>query len=76
MVTSFTRLSVKDAMTAELNSLEQDGWGIESFKRHENSLHVSMSHGAKQMDIIAYLYIHLIEFSKGGKVIKLIRTNK
>ena len=76
MVTSFTRLSVKDAMTAEIDSLEQDGWGIESFKRLENSLHVSMSHGAKQMDIIAYLYIHLIEFSKGGKVIKLIRTNK
>lgn len=76
MVTSFTRLSVKDAMTAEINSLEQEGWGIESFKRLENSLHVSMSHGAKQMDIVAYLYIHLIEFSKGGKVIKLIRTNK
>ena len=76
MVTSFTRLSVKDCMTAEITSLEQDGWGIESFKRLENSLHVSMSHGAKQMDIVAYLYIHLIEFSKGGKVIKLIRTNK
>lgn len=76
MVTSFTRLSVIDAMTAEINSLEQEGWGIESFKRLENSLHVSMSHGAKQMDIVAYLYIHLIEFSKGGKVIKLIRTNK
>ena len=76
MVTSFTRLSVKDAMTAEINSLEQDGWGVESFNRLDNSLHVSMSHGAKRMDIVAYLYIHLIEFSRNGKVIKLIRTNK
>ena len=76
MVTSFTRLSVRDAMTAEINSLEQDGWYVASFKRADNSLHVSMSHGAKRMDIVAYLYIHLIEFSRDGKVIKLIRTNK
>ena len=76
MVTSLTRLSVKDAMTAEIDSLEQDGWVVESFKRLENSLNVSMCHGSKRMLIAAYFYINLIAFSKNGKVIKLIRTNK
>lgn len=76
MVTSLTRLSVKDAMTAEINSLEQDGWVVESFKRLENSLNVSMSHGSKRMLIAAYFYINLIAFSRDGKVIKLIHTNK
>ena len=76
MVTSFTRLSVRDAMTKEINSLEQDGWGVESFKRLENSLNVSMCHGTKRMLIAAYFYINLIVFSRGGQVIKLIRTNK
>ena len=63
-------------MTAEINSLEQDGWVIDSFKRLENSLHVCMSHGAKQMDIAAYFYISLIVFCRDGKVIKLIYTRK
>lgn len=76
MVTSLTRLSVKDAMTAEINSLEQDGWVVDSFKRLDNSLHVSMSHGSKRMLIAAYFYINLIAFSRDGKVIKLIRTSK
>ena len=76
MVTSLTRLSVKDAMTAEINSLEQDGWVVESFERLENSLNVSMCHGSKRMLIAAYFYIKLIAFSRDGKVIKLIRTNK
>ena len=76
MVTSLTRLSVKDAMTAEINSLEQDGWVIESFKRVDNSLNVSMCHGSKRMLIAAYFYIKLIVFCKDGNVIKLIRTNK
>ena len=76
MVTSLTRLSVKDAMTAEINSLEQDGWVMTSFERIENSLNVSMCHGSKQMLIAAYFYIKLIVFSKDGNVIKLIRTNK
>ena len=76
MVTSFTRLSVKDAMAAEINSLEQDGWVVESFKRFENSLNVRMCHGSKRMLIAAYFYINLIAFSRDGKVIKLIRTNK
>ena len=57
MVTSLTRMSVSDAMTAEINSLEQDGWVIESFERLENSLNVSMCHGSKRMLIIAYFYI-------------------
>ena len=76
MVTSLTRLSVKDAMTAEISSLEQDGWVVDSFKRLENSLHVSMCHGSKRMLIAAYFYINLIVFCKNGNVIKLIRTNK
>ena len=76
MVTSLTRLSVRDAMTAEINSLEQDGWVVGSFKRLENSLHVSMCHGSKEMLIAAYFYINLIVFSKDGRVIKMIRTNK
>ena len=76
MVTSFTRLSVKDAMTAEINSLEQDGWGVESFKRLDNSLHVSMCHGSKQLVIAAYFYIKLIVFFRDGRAIKLIRTSK
>ena len=76
MVTSLTRLSVKDAMTAEINSLEQDGWVVESFKRVDNSLNVSMCHGSKRMLIAAYFYINLIAFSKNGKVIKMIRTSK
>ena len=76
MVTSLTRLSVKDAMTAEISSLEQDGWVIESFLRLENSLCVSMCHGSKKMLIAAYFYINLIVFCKNGKVIKMIRTNK
>ena len=76
MVTSLTRLSVKDAMTAEINSLEQDGWMVESFKRVDNSLNVSMCHGNKRMLIAAYFYIKLIVFCKDGNVIKLIRTNK
>ena len=76
MVTSLTRLSVKDAMTAEISSLEQDGWEIESFNRLENSLNVSMCHGSKRMLIAAYFYINLIVFCKNGNVIKLIRTNK
>ena len=76
MVTSLTRLSLKDAMTAEINSLEQDGWVVESFERLENSLNVSMCHGSKRMLIAAYFYIKLIAFSRDGKVIKLIRTNK
>ena len=76
MVTSLTRLSVKDAMTAEINSLEQDGWEIASFKRLENSLNVSMCHGSKRMLIAAYFYINLIVFSKNGQVIKMIHTNK
>ena len=76
MVTSLTRLSVRDAMTAEINSLEQDGWVMESFKRVDNSLNVSMCHGSKRMLISAYFYIRLIVFSKDGNVIKLIRTNK
>ena len=76
MVTSFTRLSVKDAMTAEINSLEQDGWGIESFKRLDNSLNVSMCHGSKQLVIAAYFYIKLIVFFRDGRAIKLIRTSK
>ena len=76
MVTSLTRLSVKDAMTAEINSLEQDGWIVESFKRLENSLNVSMCHGSKQMVIAAYFYIKLIVFFRDGRAIKLIRTSK
>ena len=76
MVTSFTRLSVRDAMTAEINSLEQDGWEIASFERLDNSLHVCMCHGSKEMLIAAYFYIKLIVFCKDGNVIKLIRTNK
>ena len=76
MVTSLTRLSVRDAMTAEINSLEQDGWIIESFERVGNCLNVSMCHGSKRMLIAAYIYIKLIVFSKDGNVIKLIRTNK
>lgn len=76
MVTSFTRLSVKDAMTAEINSLEQDGWVVDSFERLDNSLHVSMCHGSKRMLIAAYFYIRLIVICKGGNVIKLIRTGK
>ena len=76
MVTSLTRLSVKDAMTAEISSLEQDGWVVGSFKRLENSLHVSMCHGNKQMLIAAYFYINLIVFCKNGQVIKIIRTSK
>ena len=76
MVTSYTRLSVRDAMTAEINSLEQDGWEIASFKRLVNSLHVCMCHGSKEMLIAAYLYLNLIVFFKGDRVIKLIRTNK
>lgn len=76
MVTSFTRLSVKDAMTAEISSLEQDGWEMASFKRLDHSLHVSMCHGSKEMLIAAFFYINLIVFSRGGKIIKLIRTNK
>ena len=76
MVTSFTRLSVKDAMTAGINSLEKDGWVIESIERLENSLNVSMCHGSKRMLIAAYFYIKLIVFCKDGNVIKLIRTNK
>ena len=76
MVTSFTRLSVKDAMTTEINSLEQDGWGIESFKRLENSLSVSMCHGSKRMLIAAYFYIKLIVFFRNGRAIKLIRASK
>lgn len=76
MVTSFTRLSVRDAMTAEINSLEQDGWIVVSVERLENSLNVSMCHGSKRMLIAAYFYINLIVFCKGDKVIKLIRTNK
>ena len=63
-------------MTAEINSLEQDGWVITSFKRVENSLHVSMCHGSKEMLIAAYFYINLIVFCKNGNVIKLIRTSK
>lgn len=76
MVTSLTRLSVKDAMTAEINSLEQDGWVVDSFERLDNSLNVSMRHGSKRMLIAAYFYIRLIVFSRGGNVIKLIRTSK
>ena len=76
MVTSYTRLSVRDAMTAEINSLEQDGWGVESFKRLGNSLNVSMCHGSKRMLIAAYLYLNLIVFFKDDRVIKLIRTKK
>ena len=76
MVTSLTRLSVKDAMTAEINSLEQDGWVIDSFERVDNSLNVCMCHGNKRMLIAAYFYIKLIVFCKDGNVIKLIRTNK
>ena len=76
MVTSLTRLSVKDAMTAEINSLEQDGWVVDSFKRLDNSLHVSMCHGSKRMVIAAYFYINLIVFCKGGNVVKMIRTSK
>ena len=76
MVTSFTRLSVRDAMTAEINSLEQDGWVIDSFERLDNSLNISMCHGSKRMLIAAYFYINLIVFCKNGQVIKLIRTNK
>lgn len=76
MVTSFTRLSVKDAMTAGINSLEKDGWVIESIERLDNSLNVSMCHGSKRMLIAAYFYIKLIVFCKDGNVIKLIRTNK
>ena len=63
-------------MTAEIDSLEQDGWGIESFERVGNSLNVTMCHGSKQMLIAAYLYIKLIVLCKDGNVIKLIRTNK
>ena len=76
MVTSFTRLSVKDAMTAEINSLEQDGWVVESFKRLEYSLNVRIYHGSKQMVIAAYFYIKLIVFFRDGRAIKLIRTSK
>ena len=76
MVTSLTRLSVSDAMKAEINSLEQDGWVIESFERVGNSFKVSMCHGTKRMLIEAYFYIKLIVFCKDGNVIKLIRTNK
>ena len=76
MVTSLTRLSVRDAMTAEINSLEQDGWVIDSFGRVDNSLNVSMRHGSKRMLIAAYFYIKLIVFCKDGQVIKMIRTNK
>ena len=76
MVTSLTRLSVKDAMTAEIDSLEQDGWVVESFNRLENSLNVSMCHGSKRMLIAAYFYINLIVFCKNGQVIKIIRTSK
>ena len=76
MVTSFTRLSVRDAMAAEINSLEQDGWVVASFERLDNSLNVSMCHGSERMLIAAYFYINLIVFSRDGKVRKLIRTNK
>ena len=76
MVTSLTRLSVKDAMTVEISSLEQDGWEIASINRLENSLNVVMCHGSKEMLISAYFYIHLIVFCKDGKVIKMIRTSK
>lgn len=76
MVTSLTRLSVKDAMTAEINSLEQDGWVVASFKRVGNSLNVTMCHGSKQMLIIAYFYIKLIVLSRHGRVVKLISTNR
>ncbi len=76
MVTSLTRLSVKDAMTAEISSLEQDGWVIDSFNRVGNSLNVSMCHGSKRMLITAYFYIKLIIFCKDGNVIKMIRTSK
>ena len=76
MVTSFTRLSVKDAMTAEIDSLEQDGWVIESFERVGNCLHVTMCHGSKQMLIAAFLYIKLIVLGRDGRVVKLIRTNR
>ena len=63
-------------MTAEINSLEQDGWVVESFERVGNSLNVSMCHGSKRMLIAAYFYIKLIVFCKDGRVIKLIRTNR
>lgn len=76
MVTSLTRLSVRDAMTAEINSLEQDGWVMTSFERIENSLNVSMCHGSKQMVIAAYFYIKLIVFFRDGRAIKLIRASK
>lgn len=76
MVTSLTRLSVRDAITAEIDSLEQDGWVIDSFERLDNSLNVSMCHGSKRMVIAAYFYIKLIVFFRGGRVIKMIRTNK
>lgn len=76
MVTSLTRLSVRDAMTTEIDTLEQDGWEVASFKRVGNSLNVTMCHGSKQMLIAAYLYIKLIVFYKDDRVIKLIRTNR
>ena len=76
MVTSLTRLSVTGALKAEINSLEQDGWELASFERLENSLHVSMCHGSKEMLIVAYCYLKLIVFYKGNRVIKMIRTNR
>ena len=76
MVTSFTRLSVKDAMTAVINTLELDGWVMTSHERIENSLNVSMCHGSKQMVIAAYFYIKLIVFFRDGRAIKMIRTGK
>jgi hypothetical protein len=63
-------------MTAEINSLEQDGWVVESFKRVGNSLNVTMCHSSKQMVIAAYFYIKLIVFFRDGRAIKLIRTSK
>ena len=63
-------------MTTEIDSLEQDGWEMVSFKRIGNRLDVTMCHGSKQMLIAAYLYIKLIVLSKNGRVVKLIRTNK
>ena len=76
MVTSLTRMSVKDAMTAEINSLEMDGWVIDSFERVGTRFNVSMCHGAKRMLIAAYFYLNLIVFCKNGNIIKLIRTIK
>lgn len=76
MVTSYTRLSVRDAMTAEIDCLEQDGWKIDSFERVDNSINVTMCHGSRQMLIAAYLYIKLIVLFRSGRIVKMIRTNK